>query len=261
MNEFDRQISVPSAVIFDPGLRKKILFEDEELSTIKHYVWALQSIRVFAETVERTIAYIPRMFQSIHLLDESGDHGNEDDGLRESFKLLLARIERKREEVKGLSDVLSATSTVVEARLAANQSQNVRLLKLVTIAFLRISLVTALFSMQVLPSGATLSSFFVTTIVVSLVTFLIVFNLRNTSRLLKKSYGEWTESLQKSMISAQQPWNDRGQLLQAADQFKREQYPISNWWYLGFLSTYLARKNSRQTRGSTDEQRVGESLG
>jgi hypothetical protein len=89
---------------------------------------------------------------------------------------------------------------------------------------------------KVLPSSATLASFFVTAIVISLVTFMIVFNLRTSDRLLFQTYGEWTRKLQENMIQdTSELWKARGHRLQQAEQFNRNQTPVSSWWYAGFL--------------------------
>jgi hypothetical protein len=97
--------------MFNQKVRNEILFEDENFSNSKRYFWALQSLRVFADTIERTIDLIPRIFLYIHLL---GDNSYTEEwkqarvtGITAKFESVRERIDRKRTEIQGLSDGVS----------------------------------------------------------------------------------------------------------------------------------------------------------
>ncbi|PUU81401.1 hypothetical protein B9Z19DRAFT_971769 [Tuber borchii] len=127
LNELDRQISVTNSVLFNEEARIKFLFDDENFNNSKRYFWALQSLRVFSETMEETIQFLPHIFEKFYILgvDRRGREGGS--GLQDvptmeelnremcditakhvaNFEKIRDRIERKRQEVKGLSDGVS----------------------------------------------------------------------------------------------------------------------------------------------------------
>ncbi|CAO1603851.1 hypothetical protein XANCAGTX0491_007429 [Xanthoria calcicola] len=96
---------------------------------------------------------------------------------QESFGKIRDRIERKRQEVQGLSDGLFAASSVAEGRLATEQSGNIRLLTLVTIPYLPLNLATMIYGMNALPNSADLVSYVVVTVILCAITYILVLNL------------------------------------------------------------------------------------
>ncbi|KAG0137846.1 hypothetical protein HOY82DRAFT_317623 [Tuber indicum] len=129
LNELDRQISVTNSVLFEEEERIKFLFDDENFNNSKRYFWALQSLRVFSETMEETIQLLPSMFEKFYILGvnmQRRENGSDIQAVptmeelnREmcdiaakhvaKFEKIRDRIERKRQEVKGLSDGVSET--------------------------------------------------------------------------------------------------------------------------------------------------------
>ena len=113
--------------MFDEEARIKFLFDDENFNNSKRYFWALQSLRVFSEAIEETIQFLPHMFEKFYILgvDTRGREGisnlqnvpTMEELNREMcdiaakhvarFEKIRDRIERKRQEVKGLSDGVS----------------------------------------------------------------------------------------------------------------------------------------------------------
>ncbi|KAL8650470.1 MAG: hypothetical protein Q9226_005130 [Calogaya cf. arnoldii] len=150
LDALDTQTTLSSSVTFDSDARQGILFEDRNFSNSKRYFWALQSLRIFAEYIDGTLRILPSLIHSAKDFDGSPKDSTEHRELRKRFTTeyqgkfgaLRDRIERKRQEVQSLSDGLFSASSVAEGRLATEQNGNIRLLTLVTIAYLPLNLVT-----------------------------------------------------------------------------------------------------------------------
>ncbi|KAI4219400.1 MAG: hypothetical protein L6R36_008349 [Xanthoria steineri] len=115
LDALDVQTTLSSSVTFNTDARQEILFEDRNFSNSKRYFWALQSLRLFAEYIDGTLRIIPVVLQSARDFDDSpiGSMEPRDSPNRfitkyqESFGKIRDRIERKRQEVQGLSDGVS----------------------------------------------------------------------------------------------------------------------------------------------------------
>lgn len=108
--------------------------------------------------------------------------------------------------------------------------------------------------MNVLPESTSLASFFVTTAVMCVVTFGLVFNLRNAENLTYRGYRRWTAGLQEEMQKdASETWNTRGVRLHNAERNQRIGTPVSNWWYLGYVFRRMFRWGRPQSRRGGDE--------
>ncbi|KAL8736846.1 MAG: hypothetical protein Q9181_002275 [Wetmoreana brouardii] len=96
----------------------------------------------------------------------------------------LFHILNEWEEVLDLLDEqttlpLFSASSVAEGRLASEQNGNIRLLTMVTIAYLPLTLATSIYSMDALPKSAGLVSYVVVTIFMCAITYILVVNLRH----------------------------------------------------------------------------------
>ncbi|KAL8671273.1 MAG: hypothetical protein Q9168_004227 [Polycauliona sp. 1 TL-2023] len=144
LDALDAQTTLSSDVTFNSDARLGILFEDRNFSNSKRYFWALQSLRLFAEYIDGTMRNLSDILLCARYFDGSPRGSPLDWEFWENSKLeysekfgaLRDRIERKRQEVQSLSDGLFSASSVAEGRLAAEQNSNIRLLTLVTIAYL-----------------------------------------------------------------------------------------------------------------------------
>ncbi|KAL8848631.1 MAG: hypothetical protein Q9221_006356 [Calogaya cf. arnoldii] len=198
LDALDTQTTLSSSVTFDSDARQGILFEDRNFSNSKRYFWALQSLRIFAEYIDSTLRIIPFVINSAKHFDGSPKDSTEHHETRkrfimecqEKFGVLRDRIERKRQEVQSLSDGVSeyetntnmsitlfSASSVAEGRLATEQNGNIRLLTMVTIAFLPLNLATSIYGMDALPNSANLVSYVVVTILLCAITYILVLNL------------------------------------------------------------------------------------
>ncbi|KAL8994198.1 MAG: hypothetical protein Q9169_005774 [Polycauliona sp. 2 TL-2023] len=186
LDALDQQTTLSSSMTFASDARLGILFEDRDFSNSKRYFWALQSLRLFAEYIDGTLRNVSPMILSARNFDSSiqssEKHRRRQEvyivECREKLGALRGRIERKRQEVQSLSDGLFSASSVAEGRLAADQNSNIRLLALVTIAYLPLNLATSIYGMDALPNGANLVSYIVVTISLCTITYILVLNLR-----------------------------------------------------------------------------------
>ncbi|KAF8251251.1 hypothetical protein K440DRAFT_615862 [Wilcoxina mikolae CBS 423.85] len=265
LDALDRQTSFPSTILFDHQTRQSILFEDDNFTNSKRYFWALQSLRLFGEQIEVTLRALPNIFCTLCLLDGNDFSQEEQERVLKShiteFRAIGERIERKRQEIQGLSDGLFSASSVIEARLAADQNSNIRMLTLVTIAYLPLSFIASIYGMGALPKSANnLASFFIATAVACFITFSIVFNLRNGEKIIFHYLRGRTARLQKKMQKdSDAAWKVRGMQLQEADRNKRIGVPASTWWYLGFLF-HRAFGVFTNRRAAEDKQRSGQEV-
>lgn len=100
---------------FDSNARQEILFEDRNFSNSKRYFWALQSLRLFAEYIDGTLRIVPVILHFAKDFDGSPQGSTKEHEMRnrfiteyqEKFGKIRDRIERKRQEVQGLSDGVS----------------------------------------------------------------------------------------------------------------------------------------------------------
>ncbi|KAL8906265.1 MAG: hypothetical protein Q9207_002139 [Kuettlingeria erythrocarpa] len=181
MDALDEQTTLPSSIIFNGQARQNILFEDGNFSNSKRYFWALQSLRLFAEHMEVTL----RSIDGIVLMTQDLGHGRDFDACKKvtdlyqkKFEHLRDRVERKRQEIQSLSDGLFSASSVAEGRLATEQNGNIRLLTLVTIAYLPLTFAASVYGMDALPKSAGFRSYFVVTALMCAITYILVLKLR-----------------------------------------------------------------------------------
>ncbi|KAL8949144.1 MAG: hypothetical protein Q9222_004725 [Ikaeria aurantiellina] len=172
-----------SSMTFDNEARQDILFEDRNFSNSKRYFWALQSLRLFAEHIEFTLRCIGgslSMAQNFDLLSYEGYQkaSEREKRYREIFGELRDRIERKRQDIQSLSDGLFSASSVAEGRLASVQNGNIRLLTMVTIAYLPLNLAASIYGMNALPTTAGIVSYVVVTIIMCVITYVAVLEIR-----------------------------------------------------------------------------------
>ncbi|KAI4182387.1 MAG: hypothetical protein L6R41_006007 [Letrouitia leprolyta] len=124
---------------------------------------------------------------------------------QEKFETLRNRVERKRQEIQSLSDGLFSASSVAESRLASEQNGNIRLLTLVTIAYLPLTLATSIYGMDALPANAGLVSYIVVTILMCLITYVLVFYLPSIKEASSRSHSRMRDVIhtRKQRLSAQ----------------------------------------------------------
>ncbi|KAL9633939.1 MAG: hypothetical protein Q9204_003199 [Flavoplaca sp. TL-2023a] len=184
LNALDAQITLSSSMIFDGDARQKLLFDDRNFSNSKKYFWALQSLKIFAECIDGTLRIILSLVVTAEYYDgKSRDYTMRHitiDKFRNEFETLRDRIERKMQEVQILRDgrpQLFSASSVAEGRIANEQSGNIRLLTMVTIAYLPLNFATSIYGMDALPSSANLLSYVVVTILLCVITYILILNL------------------------------------------------------------------------------------
>ncbi|KAK4233282.1 hypothetical protein C8A03DRAFT_39016 [Achaetomium macrosporum] len=145
------------------------------------------------------------------------------------FGELRERIERKRQEIESLNNGLFSASSVVESRFSSEQNGNIRLLTLVTIAYLPLSFTATIYGMNDLSVSATIGSFFVVTAILSVIMFAIVFNLQLVTVFIRRQF--FDKALASVLRDPGPQWRDRAQ----EGQSKRKPFPASKWLYIGYL--------------------------
>ncbi|KAL2165180.1 hypothetical protein VTH06DRAFT_476 [Thermothelomyces fergusii] len=253
----EEQTSVPSSVIFG-DMRQNLLFDDSNFTNARRYFWALQSLRVFNDHITKMYYSLEKILDSIQLLDGNGLDYEEVREVRHEFSKLKARIERKRQEIESLNSGLFSASSVAESRFSSEQNGNIRLLTLVTIAYLPWSLAATIYGMNILPEGTSLGSFFVVTAVLSVITFAIVFDLQLLTAFIRRHI---LDRILTSMLQdGNRRWRDRAQRLREG-QNKRKSFPASKWLYVGYvLHRLFARETSEKKSTSTRQSATAEGV-
>ncbi|KAL8925999.1 MAG: hypothetical protein Q9208_003140 [Pyrenodesmia sp. 3 TL-2023] len=213
MDALDEQTTLPSSITFDSQGRQSFLFEDRNFSNSKKYFWALQSLRLFAEYIEVTLRYMEAIVFVASEMDARErkipqaeiPEGKILEELEGKFGKLRDRIERKRQEIQSLSDGLFSASSVAEGRLASEQNGNIRLLTLVTIAYLPLTLAASIYGMEVLPKTAGFESYAVVTVLMCAITYILVLKIRQI-----KGAISWGRSSVRSMLNTRKK-KDSGQ--------------------------------------------------
>ncbi|RYO98315.1 hypothetical protein DL766_006634 [Monosporascus sp. MC13-8B] len=218
-----------STVIFDNELRQNLLFDDRNFTNAKKYFWASQCLRVFEDHIVGTLRLLSGILRMTTDLDGTWLLPEEETMQEREVKGFKERIERKRQEIESLNNgirsaaQLFSASSVSESRFSTEQNGNIRLLTLVTIAYLPLSFAATIYGMDVLPECASFGSFFIVTAILCMVTFVIVFNVELITIFVRKRlFGK----AQAGMLRDPNPWwNHNAGRLRQESQNKRMTFP------------------------------------
>ena len=210
-NRISQLVRPPPQFMFDPGLRDKLLFEDDDFTYSRRYFWAQQSLAIMNEDIQEMVTAYRRVFTEdvwngsnkiIWPGDESlssrfTNFRKRMGGLRKDIDLEIERLEEinekneeKMKEIKVLRENLFSGTSVFESRKAVEQAtitvqqgHNIKLLTLVTIFFLPLTFVTSVFGMTNMPPNGGFKPFGIVTAITCVPTYMLIGSLNTTSGL------------------------------------------------------------------------------
>ncbi|KAK5069654.1 hypothetical protein LTR64_008335 [Lithohypha guttulata] len=162
--------------IADDDYMTQIMFDHPDMQRSRYYFRVLQFLRVLDESVVEMRLYLESWGDSLQrslrdILDPLDGYcsSSELDSIFEQWEVMKSkweedmdqvrqRITRKQTEVQLLRDVLFTATSVREALQARHTNQNIMIFTVVTIIYLPLSLVTAVFGMHNLSSSLHLST-------------------------------------------------------------------------------------------------------
>lgn len=111
----------------------------------------------------------------------------EDENIWQSFEDTKAEFRAKVVLVQTLRDGLFDASALIESRLSTRLGQNVQLLTYISIFYLPLGFCAALWAVPSIDDSKTRIPFVITTSLICLITFVVVFNLNNIANALGKT--------------------------------------------------------------------------
>ncbi|PMD42010.1 hypothetical protein L207DRAFT_580690 [Hyaloscypha variabilis F] len=166
----------------------KLLFEDESYTRSRTYFWILGCLRDFENTIRDTEKHW-EAFQGSYIdlvkddpaykLTKACEMVTEIGILMASLDRIKSEFGAMRTQVTLLRDGLFNASSVVESRASTRLGENVKLLTYVSIFYLPLAFCAALWAIPNILEAGTKIAFVITSIVVGVITYAIVFNLDN----------------------------------------------------------------------------------
>lgn len=174
-------VTPPPTFIFDPSLREKLLFEDDEFTYSKRYFWAYQTLGTMNDSIKALVdSYEDTFTESVWTgthktiwpqVEETSARSvywkKRMQALKRQFeaeirnlRTLIRENNERRHEIRSLRDQLFSGTSVLESRKSVEQAEitvqqnyNIKVLTLVNIFFLPLTFVTVRKSPSQLRTG------------------------------------------------------------------------------------------------------------
>ncbi|KAI9727165.1 MAG: hypothetical protein M1828_007366 [Chrysothrix sp. TS-e1954] len=204
-------VQPPADAPFSRRKLNDLLFDDKDFSNSRKYFWASQTLEIMQQDLHQSVAMIERVFTDE--VWESKDpyiwplNGLDDPRRQYWCKLLLgyrrrlekefdrlrdtsATITARQKQITNLFDNLYSMTSVKESRLSAEmasatvyQGRNIKLLTVVSLIYLPLSFVAAIFGMTNMPQNLDFRPFGYTLAAICLPTYLLLVVLLPTQGL------------------------------------------------------------------------------
>ncbi|KAI1817521.1 hypothetical protein GGS20DRAFT_582448 [Poronia punctata] len=234
-------------ILRDQDKLQEVLFDDDTFSTSKRYFWTITLLHEIDTIIRKNIEtwtvyerevteYMAAMGffetwekKALKSMKEHQEEANRACGdlnrIRQSFQTMLERVTVRR-------DGLFNASAVMETRASTQLAENVRLLTFVNIFFLPLGLGAALWSINESYSRV---AFVVTAVLLTLITFLVTFNLNNLARAVGHFYNPRRHHMVNLMASERDDWwSSLGQRFRAFERPQRGMKRPSEWMVMIF---------------------------
>ncbi|KAK3948261.1 hypothetical protein QBC32DRAFT_62823 [Pseudoneurospora amorphoporcata] len=259
----------------------RLIFDDDKLSRSKLYFWTFSCLNEFITSIDDTknqwnffikarFSYHYRLINDPEQLDRLINDPEQLDPLDRHLVRLLQEGERYRQGlehiqaefrakigiVETLRNGLFNASALIESRSSTRLGQNVQLLTYISIFYLPLGFCAALWAVPNIDDIKTRIPFAITTSLVCLITFAVVFNLNNIANALGKTYFDRRQRLVDEMKDdPNSEWHERRQWF--------EEFPPNNdrkshseWWIVRyqFSKWFRRRKNAAEEKKSEEDQ-------
>ncbi|KAH7400883.1 hypothetical protein DE146DRAFT_477871 [Phaeosphaeria sp. MPI-PUGE-AT-0046c] len=165
------------------------LFDDERFTKSSLYHWTVRTCDELRESLLASQRYMTRAFdRKISALCGQDAHDSEKPGLlywkaeheaeMHALEELVSQIAALSSSVQESRNALHGVTAVLEARVALQQGERIKVLAYLATIYLPLTATSSLYSMSVLPTSATFWSFFVVLVAFLLGTALIALSLK-----------------------------------------------------------------------------------
>lgn len=207
----------------DPERYIKLIFDDDQLSTSKKYFWILACMQEFRSSIMDNVSQWS-LYYKARIEPFPNDHSPELKSLVNQIEESCGTLEEiKRqiddtvETVKARRDGLFNASALSETRNSNNLGQNVKLLTYMSIFYLPLAFCAAVWAIPNIEMSGTKTAFSVTALVLGLVNFMVVANVRNLSRFFGGIYKVWrTRVVQQTKNDPEGDMNQAGRNLESS---------------------------------------------
>jgi hypothetical protein len=207
----------------DPERYIKLIFDDDQLSTSKKYFWILACMQEFRSSIMDNVSQWS-LYYKARIEPFPDDHSPELKSLVNQIEESCGTLEEiKRqiddtvETVKARRDGLFNASALSETRNSNNLGQNVKLLTYMSIFYLPLAFCAAVWAIPNIEMSGTKTAFSVTALVLGLVNFMVVANVRNLSRFFGGIYKVWrTRVVQQTKNDPEGDMNQAGRNLESS---------------------------------------------
>jgi Mg2+ and Co2+ transporter CorA len=193
-------------------LSKGIRWEKSEkaVSKLRLMLWSLEALRILGKSVSSALVQIKEAEERMVNKFSRGPGERETDLEREfelvmesykkrfgQFSSIHTTIDQKSEQITRLRDGKSAISNLEEAieavtqsTITVNQGNNIRILTYITIAYLPLGFVVALFALNdnIIPNNGSKTTFIVLMVVFFVATISLATTLKQVEELLRKAF-------------------------------------------------------------------------
>ncbi|KAH6895992.1 hypothetical protein B0T10DRAFT_545577 [Thelonectria olida] len=165
------------------------LFDDEDFTKSHLYHWVVKTCDMVCHSISSTLRFVDKTSNSFLKDISAKAHASERPGIEfwsQKWTEAVSDLEELREEflscrqdVQERRNALHGATAVLEARLALQQGQRVKVLTYLAIIYLPLGTAASIYSINPLPESATLVSFFVFLVVLLLATALMGVGITN----------------------------------------------------------------------------------
>ncbi|KAK6525285.1 hypothetical protein TWF694_005430 [Orbilia ellipsospora] len=152
-----------------------------------------------------TKSQLPLILENAHISEGKGiDKGLKNLSLElDELQLLHTQMTQFRNHVRELRDSLIASTSLIESRMVSTQGKNVQVLSALSVVYIPVSVVSGLYSIQVLPESATLGSFIGVALMFYCLTFIAFWQAENLQRIFKIAKSVTLSFLLSTMLAFQ----------------------------------------------------------
>ncbi|KAI1380653.1 hypothetical protein F4677DRAFT_194030 [Hypoxylon crocopeplum] len=262
-----------------PQKHDELLFDDDTFSRSRRYFWAADSLEVFITQIKDAISEwenfwaarepIIRAIEEVYWRRATSWHKNDPtsseayeisnmnlDGVLEQVRRLQNyqnQFEAFLKKTHALRDGLFNASSVIESRAATRLGENVKLLTYVSIFYLPLAFVAALWSIN---ENYSTAAFAITTVLVAIGTYALIGNLENTIDVLRSLYRSiQTPIVDRMSRDKDRKWAEKGEGF-LSFQPRREILKPSEW-YVGLYWGVEVLRRLRIVPRDTPSPNVG----
>jgi hypothetical protein len=248
----------------EPDAYVKLLFDDESFTRSRRYFWIIGCVHEFEISITDNIEQW-KLFREARItpfknlgsgslnavteLERVKALAEEATVLHETLENLRSQFQNQLRTAQAWRDGLFNASALVESRASTRLGENVKLLTYISIFYLPLAFCAALWAVPNMTNSGTRDPFILTAVIVSFITYMIVFNLGNIAQLFGQIYHNRREKLAKRM--KQDPkkcWNTYGERF---GEFRPDNRKTPSGW---LLFVYQIRALTWKRQGKSNPQ-------